>query len=285
VKYRRAVSLPADSHVHSEWSWDAANGDMAAACTRALELGLPAVAFTEHLDHTVWRVAPEDLDPDGPLAALCDAEGRLVPPAFDAENYLEAVQQCRDRFPQLRILSGVEVGEPHRHAHQVAEALRAGRFDRILGSLHTLADGDTFAEPPSLLTHLHPAEVLRRYLAEAAVLIEQSDVFDVLAHLDYPMRYWPSTATPFVPTDFEEEFRHVLRLLAQTGRALELSTVVPLHVSLLSWWRDEGGDAITFGSDAHQPDQLAQGFRKAVHMAEAHGFRPSDRPYDLWRLG
>src|SRR6185369_782479 len=50
------VSLPCDSHVHSEWSWDTPVGDMEGSCARALELGLPAIAFTEHLDNTVWRI-------------------------------------------------------------------------------------------------------------------------------------------------------------------------------------------------------------------------------------
>jgi histidinol-phosphatase (PHP family) len=51
------VSLPCDSHVHSEWSWDArAVGSMEQSCARAIEIGLPAIAFTEHLDHTVWRI-------------------------------------------------------------------------------------------------------------------------------------------------------------------------------------------------------------------------------------
>ncbi|WP_246614155.1 PHP domain-containing protein [Paractinoplanes bogorensis] len=48
------MGLPVDSHVHSEWSWDAAFGDMAGTCARAVAVGLPAVAFTEHLDHVVW---------------------------------------------------------------------------------------------------------------------------------------------------------------------------------------------------------------------------------------
>lgn len=48
--------LPADNHVHTEWSWDAPAGSMERSCARAAALGLPAIAFTEHLDHTVWRV-------------------------------------------------------------------------------------------------------------------------------------------------------------------------------------------------------------------------------------
>jgi histidinol phosphatase-like PHP family hydrolase len=44
----RRVVLPADGHVHSEWSWDAPDGSMERTCARALDIGLPAVAFTEH---------------------------------------------------------------------------------------------------------------------------------------------------------------------------------------------------------------------------------------------
>jgi histidinol-phosphatase (PHP family) len=43
--------------VHTEWSWDTATGDMERTCARAVELGLPAVAFTEHVDHVSWWVS------------------------------------------------------------------------------------------------------------------------------------------------------------------------------------------------------------------------------------
>lgn len=276
------MNLPTDSHVHTEWSWDAPNGDMVATCARAVELGLPAIAFTEHVDHTVWRVAMDGLEPDHLLVRLSDEGGSLTPPPFDASGYLTAIEHCRERFPDLRILSGLELGEPHRHADQVAEVLRAGRFDRLLGSVHTLPDDDGYAEPPGLLTHRDPDEVLRSYLAEVVALVAGSDVFAVLAHIDYPVRSWPKSAGLFLPERFEEEFRHVLRLTAQSGRALEVSTVVPLHATLLRWWHEEDGDAVTFGSDAHGPTAVARGFRAAAHMAEAHGFRPGNRPCEMW---
>lgn len=45
--------LPSDNHVHTRWSWDTADtSTMEATCRRAVELGLPAVAFTEHVDFT-----------------------------------------------------------------------------------------------------------------------------------------------------------------------------------------------------------------------------------------
>jgi histidinol-phosphatase (PHP family) len=278
-----SAPLPCDSHVHTEWSWDTPVGDMEGSCVRALELGLPAIAFTEHLDHTAWRIAlagPYVMDN---LTAIADPDGILTPPAFDAAGYLAAVEHCRERFPELRILSGLEMGEPHRHAGQCAQVLAAGRFDRVLGSLHTLPDQGVYAEPWGIYPHRDAPEVMREYLAGVAAMMSTSGMFSVLAHIDFAVRFWPAEqAGAFDVTAFEEEFRHALRATAQSGRALEINTRLPLDATILSWWHQEGGDAVTFGSDAHLPAFVAHGFAEAAQMAEAHGFRPGENPYDLW---
>lgn len=200
----------------------------------------------------------------------------------DGPARLESVQRCRERFPELRIISGVELGEPHLHGDVVAELLDAGRFDRVLGSLHCLPVGSHSTEVATLYRHRPAPDVLRDYLAEVSRLVGDSDAFAVLAHIDYPIRDWPANAGPFDPGVFEDDFRHALGLLAAGGRTLEVNTRVPLHPRIVRWWRAEGGATITFGSDAHDPTALARGFRDAALMAEAHGFRPGRHPWDLW---
>ena len=37
-------------------------------------------------------------------------------------------------------------------------------------------------------------DAMRYYFAELLALIEGSDLFEVLAHLDFPRRYWPKGA-------------------------------------------------------------------------------------------
>ena len=118
--------LAADSHVHSEWSWDAPYGSMDRTCARAVDLGLPAIAFTEHLDHTAWTVAPGDVADSAHLASLV-TDGVLLPPAFDPAGYLASIERCRELFPGLRILSGLEVGEPHWHRDAAAESVGVGK--------------------------------------------------------------------------------------------------------------------------------------------------------------
>jgi hypothetical protein len=67
-----------------------------------------------------------------------------------------------------------------------------------------------------------------------------------------------------------------------SSRALEVNTAVPLPAAVVRWWREEGGEAITFGSDAHDPALLASGLAEAAAMVEAYGFRPGRHPFDLW---
>ncbi len=274
--------LPLDGHVHSEWSWDAIAGDMEATCARAVELGLPAVAFTEHVDHTRWMVAEGALDPRA--RGERDAPGTFTPGPLDVEGYLEALARCRDLFPGLHLVSGVELGEPHWHPDAVAGVLAAGGFERVLGSLHSLPEGTAAAEPPELFRRHVAADVVRSYLVELAAMIEQTSVFEVLAHLDYPLRHWPAAAGPFEVGAFEDELRHALRNLAASGRVLEVNTKGPMLPEVVRWWRDEGGRVVTFGSDAHEPDELGRRLDEAVDMVESYGFRAGRHPYDRWTL-
>lgn len=279
--------LPADNHVHTQWSWDADAGSMEATCARAVELGLPSVAFTDHVDLTRWVIAPERQAGLTRDADKVSDDGRFDAPPLDVDGYLDCLQRCRDRFPDLRILSGIEFGEPHWHAQELKALLETGAWQRVLGSLHSLelADGPWMVDElyEEFAPGLDPDEVIRSYLAEAVRLVESSEPFQVLAHVEYPVRRRPAGAGPFEPGHFEEEFRAVLAALARSGRALEVSTVVPLPAEIVRWWHQAGGEAVSFGSDAHAPAVLARGFEEAAAMVEASGFAPGRDPHDFWR--
>jgi histidinol-phosphatase (PHP family) len=257
----------ADNHVHSQFSWDATHGDMEATCRRAVELGLPSIAFTEHLD---WV--------------------RGTSGVFDPSAYFYAIDHCRTMFPDLRILAGVEMGEPHRYPKQARELL-ALPFERRLGSVHCVDwNGHTTdASERGFLTPKDCDAIFRLYLAEVLALVESNQQFQVLAHLDYPKRYWPASPA-YDAAVYEDEFRSVLRAAAKRDLVLELNTtrgreperyLCPGPV-VLGWWREEGGRAISFGSDAHSPDVLAAGFAPARDVANAAGFKPQDDPTAFW---
>jgi histidinol-phosphatase (PHP family) len=282
------MTLPADAHVHSEWSWDtggpasSAAGRMRATCERAVRIGLPALVFTEHVDlDDAWRLeSPDDLLPQ--QRYVVDEGGYARPPLLDLDGFLEAVGRCRRAFPELRILTGVELGQPHLVGERASRLLDLTLLDRVNGSLHTLAIGPDRAEPNTLFRLWPPARVLEAYLDEVPRMVATADLFPVVTHLDYAVRSWPvDEAGPFDPRRFEDAFRSALRAIAASGRALEMNTR-RLWSWLPQWWSEEGGRAISFGSDAHEPAELARWFPEAVAMVEHYGFRAGSRAEDLW---
>lgn len=257
---------------------------MEQTCARAVHLGVPAVAFTEHVDHDGWPVSREILEGHEHLLPYYQ-DGILTPGALDLEGYLDCLHTCREKFPALRIISGVELGEPHWHEQQAHDLVAAGKFELVLGSLHGLLLNGQFAEVGQMLHEREPEAVIREYLLEAERLVTDCQTFSVLAHIDYPARYWDDDLHdgPFDPNRFEDEFRHVLVALAESDRALEVNTRIEPFPQVIRWWREAGGQAITFGSDAHVPTALATDFADAAALAESEGFRPGRDPEDVWR--
>jgi histidinol-phosphatase (PHP family) len=241
---------------------------MERSCERAIELGLPAIAFTEHAD---WALVHEGQHP------------------VDLAGYFDSIERCRARFKGLRILTGVELGEPHWFPRETKELLAAGPLDQVLGSVHCIRldggmlDASQFRDRAGLD---FPGAV-RAYFGEVLAMLEAGEPFETLAHIDYPKRYWPESLPAYKETDYETEIRGILVAAARTGRVLEVNTtrgnVLCPDITVVRWWREAGGQAVQYGSDAHQPDKVAEGFRVATQMVEAAGFKPTRDPVALWR--
>ena len=252
---------------------------MRRSCEQALAAGVPAMAFTDHLDFTTAadgdRIAAEHIEPR-PYSRMH---------LLDVPGYLATVQECRQRYPDLRILTGAEIGEAHLWAASARTVVAGAGFDRILGSLHAIPFDGKLTPADYLFRRMPAGEVMRRYFAELLRLVEGSGIFQVLAHLDFPRRMWPRTAAAYDERAFEPEIRAVLQALAASGRVLEVNTKSPLaSAGLLSWWREAGGTAVSFGSDAHQYWRVGDRFKLAVDVVEAAGFRAGRDRFDFWRL-
>ena len=240
---------------------------MEQSCERALEIGLPAIAFTDHADFV--RVHEDQH-------------------SVDIAGYLDEVERCRAKFRNLRIYSGVELGEPHWFPEETARILAAGPLDQVLGSVHCIKLGGEILDASQLRgrADIDFSDAVRRYFREVQVMIDAGLPFETLAHLDYPKRYWPEGAR-YREQDFEVEIRAILAAAARTGRVLEVNTtrgrVLCPDLTVVRWWREAGGQAVQYGSDAHDPEKIAEGFQVATQMVEAAGFKPATDPVSLWR--
>src|SRR3989442_14139836 len=139
---------------------------MEATCRRAVQIGLPSIAFTDHADF------------------VDDVHADLQP--FDVNAYLSEVERCRYLFPTLRILSGVELGDPHRLPAEAAAVLAVGGLERVLGSVHCFVWNGRIMDASGLreLPVSQAPGAFRSYLRESVALAESGQPFEVMAHLD-----------------------------------------------------------------------------------------------------
>ncbi|HSU35586.1 MAG TPA: hypothetical protein VLJ88_07995 [Propionibacteriaceae bacterium] len=59
------------------------------------------------------------------------ADGLLTPPRLDAEDYLDSVERCRSRYPELQILTGIEFGQSHLDEARARQVIDLDALDRV----------------------------------------------------------------------------------------------------------------------------------------------------------
>jgi len=233
-----------DTHVHSHISCDS-TASIAAMCEGAIANNIACVAFTDHLDEN-----PND-------------EGYRF---YQPEAFFEEVDAARHAFEsKLKVLRGVEFGEPHLYPETLAE-LHARPYDVIIGSIHWVDD----VWPGDKIAHANPRAFFERYYAVMLAAV-QAGGFDVLGHFDFPKRYLKTNVTdlPII--------NEVVAALAASGIALEINTsslrkglseTIP-DIAILEAYARHGGTRITFGSDAHAPGDVGADFDTAQQLLAA----------------
>jgi histidinol-phosphatase (PHP family) len=260
----RGFGIP-DCHVHSRYS-DGHDG-LDACAEHALALGLPELGFAEHL-------APRCL---GVMGDYGIDQTRL-------DEYVAAVRGTAARYPELRLLCGVEADYVPEGVDEVAALLAAHPLDYVLCSVH-FVDGFNFnyAANRDAPGWQDPDCVFRRYwelLREAA----QTGLFTAVAHPDLPKRWGHRQAE-----DLGELEDEAFAAVAAAGMAIEINTsgldrhpVAEMYPAANLLGRAHAaGIALTFGSDAHHAADVGSHFSEAVQLAHSAGYeswlRLSDR--------
>lgn len=256
-----------DYHMHSTFSPDGHHSPLE-LCQQALALGLKEIAITEHAEwHPAFR-----------RKGLPDVAG-----------YFEAIERCRAQFGPLglTVYAGIELGNPHLYPTEVAELLRAYPFQVRLGSLHWLY-GENIHDPRCFAGR-KPDDIYADYFVELGRLAQNFE-FDILSHFDRILWRGSLLGLPLNLARLEPTIRQTMRLVAQSGRVLELNTT---HVALspgwqadlqtmLTWFHQEGGRRVVVNSDAHRAAEIGRHRAIAASLLEAAGF---EVPVQLFRVG
>jgi histidinol-phosphatase (PHP family) len=247
---------PPDYHIHTYNSVDSTT-QLPAICETAISRGLTEIAITDHADF-----GPDD-EPD----------------YFHPVEYLAAIERCRARYgDRLTIRAGVEMGEPHIFAQQLENILAAGEFDFVIGSAHYAVGMQAGWKPAFFEQPLRQG--YEAYFQQVVGLAEGGD-FDILGHIDLIKRDAFKFGQPYDgPEPYADLIRNALHAVVERGKGIEINTS-PLRrgllelcpsLEILRWYRELGGEILTFGSDAHTAEDIGADFDVAIEMARAAGF-------------
>lgn len=249
-----------DYHVHSNFSDDCTRQPLFNACQQALNIGINEIAFTEHVDIDY----PTD-------------KGDFQ---LDYLAFSEEIERARLQFPKLTILKGLELGMQPDIPHKMTEYVQRHAFDFILGSVHTVDNLELYSN--TFFVGKKPEEAIIRYFEGLLGCLKSFEGIHVLAHFDLIRRYGKNNnivITTYEP--YYEILDEIFRLIINKGIGLEINTsgwrygmndFIPNN-ELLARYRSLGGEIITFGSDAHRPEQLGFNFIEAFEFAKAVGFK------------
>ena len=106
------------------------------------------------------------------------------------------------------------------------------------------------------------------------------DDYDVYGHLDYIVRYLPENAEPYSAAKYLDQIDEILRRLIAAGKGLDINSKAlysGLHepnpcTDILRRYHELGGEIITFGSDAHSPENIARCFEHLKDIVTSLGF-------------
>ena len=255
--------LLCDSHCHSNNSFDAKN-TVDEMCQAAISRGLYALAITDHCEAHYLNCG-ENCE-----FGIFD---RQIPKSVSEMNIAK-----KQYAKQLKVLCGLELGEPMHDPAQTTKALSYGSFDFILASVHNLRGRDDFYYMD--FSKVNIDTILQEYFTELAETAA-FEHFDSLAHLTYPLRYIVERTGSF--PDLSKHYHlidDVFNILIKNHKALEINvsglfkpmkTTLP-DVSLVARFKELGGRYVTIGTDAHSEDMVGKGIEQGIAVAKEAGF-------------
>lgn len=247
-----------DYHIHTPLCKHAV-GSPEQYLRRAKTLGLDEIGVA---DHCPW--------PKG-----YDTGSRMAPKQYI--DYKRIVAGMRKKSNGIAVKYGLEVDWVPGRMDQVAKRLKSEPFDFILGSIHYV--GDFAFDNSEFIDEWEKPEVVERVWSEYPKLLldfVRDYDFDIIAHADLPKKF------AYYPVDypaFLKAMDEVFNVAADKGMAIEINSgglrkpcneMYPKFDLLKR--AAKRGLALTFGSDAHAPDEVGANLLDARSMAAEAGF-------------
>jgi histidinol-phosphatase (PHP family) len=251
------MKLPADYHMHTPLCRHA-TGEPVDYAKRAVEIGLTEIGFSDHSpmrqdNFDNWRMNFDQLD-----------------------EYAAKVRLAQEKFPQLTIRLALEVDFLPGHESWIRELAARHPWDYFIGSVHYVSDAWAIDDPQKLSEwkHRDSFEVWSIYF-ERLTMAAESKLFEIIGHSDLPKKFGHRPTRDCTPL-----YEKFLDAAKKNNCAIELNTaglrkdckeIYPSRQILeLAFQKNV---PITFGSDAHAPEEVGLNFTEAIQLARQTGYK------------
>ena len=254
--------LPPDYHMHTPLCRHA-RGEPVDYARRALAVGLREIGFSDHSpmrrdDFDNWRMCAGQLD-----------------------EYVENVRKAQRDVPQLIIRLALEVDYLPGHEDWIRELAARHAWDYLIGSVHYVSDS-WVVDHPQQISEWKKRDVFEVWSTyfDRLTMAAETGFFEIIGHADLPKKFGHRPDRGRAPL-----YETFLAAAKKNNCAIELNTaglrkdckeIYPSREILQLAFNK--GVPITFGSDAHAPEEVGMNFDAAIQLARSVGYQ------ECWRL-
>ena len=234
-----------------------ASGEPVDYARRAVAVGLTEIGFSDHSpmkrdDFDDWRMLDSQLG-----------------------EYVEKVRKAQRDVPQLTIRLALEVDYIPGQEDWIRDLASRHPWDYFIGSVHYVSD-DWAVDSPYKLSewkHRDTFEVWSIYF-ERLTKAAESGLFEIIGHTDLPKKFGhrpTKDCTPLYERFLTTAKKHKCAIELNTaGLRKDCKEIYPSRQILAL--AHQHGVPITFGSDAHAPEEVGLNFAEAIQLARSVGY-------------
>lgn len=253
--------LLTDIHTHSKFSFDG-QSTLKAILESAHARGIAFYGVSEHFECEAYFVA-----------------NQATAVKTDAEAYFHTARHLQEDYAGcMNVLVGAEFGYQDDPCDQAEFASLIKRYspDFVVNSVHGVQDRDYYY---GLLFTEDKRESYRDYLALVRRSLDAPYPYDIVGHIGYATRYAPYADKRMTLAEFGEELDDILKTIIQKDKILEVNSsnaggdgpFLP-SAEILARYFELGGRKISFGSDTHSVERIADKREEVVKALKEIGF-------------
>lgn len=256
--------LLTDLHTHTAFSHDGRD-DVKTMLETAYQKGLAFYGISEHFDY--------DYD-ESKMDAQTYAETRNVA----TEEYFHTARHFQEDYQgAMNVLVGAEFGYAKDEKAQGRYALTYEKYqpDYVINSLHS-ADGVDYYRVGKFQDK---KQEYRQYLALVRASLDVPYPYDIVGHIGYVARYVPYANNEFDLEEFGAELDDIFQTIIRKDKILEINSSSKIagqltlpSLALVKRYYELGGRKISFGSDAHFKERIADKREEVIAALKEIGF-------------